>query len=181
MKQPKGNSSSKKRHQSILLQLKIENWSVTFAGWANSHPLFCIFNCYVEARSLSPHSHRSYAYSPRQQSFSDCKESLSNTPNLRIEISIFINICIPVHHIDSWNAHIIKLYRSIINAIISHFHSHICNCYSRQFLQILVPYWNQKGPNTLILAFDNSLSEDKSVISVSKTICNPVFLAQNCR
>lgn len=122
------------------------------------------------------------AQSSRKKAFSDLEETSLNVFDVTGEDTLFIDVTIPVHHVDSGNSHIREFKGSIVDSVHAEFLSHIVHSHSRKYFEgVLVTDGHHKSIDTFVLTINDSLSENQSVVGVLEPVRNPVFLGEDRR
>jgi hypothetical protein len=94
---------------------------------------------------------------------------------------LFIDVTIPVHHVDSRNTNIREFKSSIIDSVHAEFNTHIVDSNSRKSVKVSVTDRNHESVYTFVLSINNSLSENKSMVSMLESVGNPVLLSESGR
>jgi hypothetical protein len=100
----------------------------------NGLPLLGVLDSDVKGGTGSSTRDSSDTKSARKEAFSDLEETALNILDLTGEFSLFIDVTIAVHHVNSRNAYIVELKSSVVNSIHSELNSHIVDSHSRKHL-----------------------------------------------
>jgi hypothetical protein len=73
----------------------------------------------------------------------------------------------------------VKFKGCVIDSIQSHFDSHIIDLHSFQNIEVLISDGHQEGVDSLMLALDVGLRENKGVVGMDSSVGDPVFLGED--
>jgi len=164
------HGATQQRHEGVLLELVVEDRHCAVTFNANRPTLLCVLDRNVERSTGSSTGDSGNTQSTRKEAFGDLEETSLNAFDVTREYALFIDVTIPVHHIDSGNADILELESGVIDSVQAEFNTHIIYLHSGKHLEVGIADRNHEGIYSFILAFYDSLSEDKSVVGVLESV-----------
>lgn len=173
-------SSCNYGNQCVLLQLVLKYWCLWFAVWTYTLTLQRIFHRYVYHCLQCTHSHRGNTKSSRKQSLGHFEESLLNSFDFMLKLSVFTDITVSIHEVLYRNSHIMKFKSSIVYSIESNLVSHIMNLNMGVRNKVFISDWDQKSIYPLVLSFYYGLSKNQCLICMNSSICYPILLGLYC-
>ena len=126
----------------------------------------------------SGEGHGRDAHSAAEQSVSHFEEPLAALRDIALKVSLLVNVCKSVEHVDAGNLHMVKSKSGVVNTVQLELHAHIFDCDSSAGLHVFVANLDHERVNALILALDNGLGENDRVVCVARAICDPKLLRE---
>jgi len=172
----KGNGAGEEGHKRILLELVVEDGNSAFAFGADALSNLRVLQGGVDSTLGATEREGSDAHTAGEQTLGSLEESLGVSLDVTDKLTFGSHVGVLVHVILTGNSHVIERYGGVVDSVEAELDSHIGDGDSRHGSHEHVFDLHNESLDTFILAFDDGLTEDQSVVGVLESVGDPVLL-----